>query len=303
MRQRPAAMIAVTTLTLALAACGDDAGSQETENQDPPSDTEASGEIVAVSSETDLGNILVGADGMTLYAFTNDADGQSECTGTCAEAWPPLIVGEGWDVGPELDSAIFNTHTREDGTKQLVIGQWPLYYYAQDTVPGDMKGQGSGGVWFVVSAEDGSLIQEDAPDSGDAEGADVQVGETDLGEVLTDAEGFTLYGFTNDADGQPTCTGECAGTWPALLVEDEPSLGEGLDAETFTTVDGVEGGTQVVAGKWPLYRFAGDGGPGDVNGQGSGDVWFAVAPDGSLIGADGAAPASDGGDGGSSGDY
>lgn len=181
MRQAPAAVIAVTALTLALAACGDD-GSQTTETQDPPPDTEAASEVVAVSSETDLGNILVGADGMTLYGFRNDVDGQSECTGTCADAWPPLLVQEGWEVGPELDSAIFNTHTREDGTKQLVIGQWPLYYYAQDTVPGDIKGQGSGGVWFVVSAEDGTLIEDEAAASpSDTEGADVQVGETELG--------------------------------------------------------------------------------------------------------------------------
>jgi len=37
------------------------------------------------------------------------------------------------------------------------------------------------------------------------------------------------------------------------------------------------------AGDWPLYRFAGDHAPGDVNGQGSGGVWFAMAPDGTLI--------------------
>ena len=46
---------------------------------------------------------------------------------------------------------------------------------------------------------------------------------------------------------------------------------------------------QLKAGKWPLYLFAGDAGPGETNGQGSGDVWFASAPDGSLIGSGGEA--------------
>ena len=51
----------------------------------------------------------------------------------------------------------------------------------------------------------------------------------------------------------------------------------------FTLVDAVDGGTQLKAGKWPLYSFSGDAAPGDVNGQGSGGVWFVVAADGSLI--------------------
>ena len=53
-----------------------------------------------------------------------------------------------------------------------------------------------------------------------------------------------------------------------------------------------DGSAQLAAGIWPLYRFAGDAAPGDVNGQGSGDVWFAASPEGKLLGAPGAAPAT-----------
>lgn len=302
MRLRKQALLA-TAAAFVIAACSNGTDTElvsEAGNSAPaePEEGESTpGEDVAVvSAETELGNILVDADGMTLYGFTNDADGQSECYDTCAEAWPPLTVDSDWTVGPELDSGIFNTHTRDDGAEQVVAGPWPLYRFAQDVVPGDIKGQGSGGVWYVVSAEDGTLIRDEPGDTDDggtddgdaADATDVQIGSTDLGDVLTDAEGFTLYGLTEDTDGQPTCTGECAGTWPALLVEgDEVSLAEGLDPDTFTTVEGAEGGTQVVAGVWPLYRFAGDGSPGEVNGQGVGGVWFAVAPDGSLIDVDG----------------
>lgn len=298
MRLRKQAILA-TAAAFAIAACSNGTDTElvsEAGNSAPaePQEGESTpGEDVAVvSAETELGNILVDEDGMTLYGFTNDADGQSECYDTCAEAWPPVTVDSDWTVGPELDSAIFNTHIRDDGAEQLVAGPWPLYRFAQDVVPGDIKGQGSGGVWYVVSAEDGTLIRDEPGDMDDGEAAedatDVQIGSTDLGDVLTDAEGFTLYGLTEDTDGQPSCTGECAGTWPALLVEgDEVSLAEGLDPDTFTTVEGAEGGTQVVAGAWPLYRFAGDGSPGEVNGQGVGGVWFAVAADGSLIDVDG----------------
>ena len=51
----------------------------------------------------------------------------------------------------------------------------------------------------------------------------------------------------------------------------------------FTVVPRLDGTNQLKAGKWPLYRFAGDAAPGDANGQGSGGVWFVVDPHGGLI--------------------
>ena len=109
----------------------------------------------------------------------------------------------------------------------------------------------------------------------------VFIGETPIGVALTDADGFTLYGFTNDGDGHPTCNDACANAWPPLLVENDV-VPAGLDAAVFSVVSRDDGSFQLKAGKWPLYRFAGDDAPGQTNGQGSGDVWFVVNPDGSL---------------------
>nr|MBA3982124.1 hypothetical protein [Acidimicrobiia bacterium] len=119
--------------------------------------------------------------------------------------------------------------------------------------------------------------------SGDASAdADVAMGESGLGPVLVNGEGLTLYAFMNDTEGEPTCVDDCAGTWPPALVDGEPNFGDDLDASVFTVVEHPEG-SQLKAGDWPLYTFASDTAPGDVNGQGVGDVWLAVAPDGSLI--------------------
>ena len=107
------------------------------------------------------------------------------------------------------------------------------------------------------------------------------IGETPLGVALTDADGFTLYGFTNDSNGHPTCNDACANAWPPLLVDGD-TLPEGLDPAVFSIVERDDGSHQLKAGKWPLYRFAGDDEPGQTNGQGSGDAWFVVNPDGSL---------------------
>ena len=105
--------------------------------------------------------ILVGADGRTLYAFTKDVDGQSTCFDACAAAWPAVTVTDGFTPPAGVDPALVSTVDRPDGSKQLKVGKWPLYYYAGDGAQGETNGQGVGGVWFVVKA-DGTLIKGDA---------------------------------------------------------------------------------------------------------------------------------------------
>jgi predicted lipoprotein with Yx(FWY)xxD motif len=109
----------------------------------------------------------------------------------------------------------------------------------------------------------------------------VRTGQTQLGEVLTTADGRTLYGLTADAEGVPTCDGECAEEWPPLLVDGD-ELPAGLDPAVFGVAQRLDGSYQLTAGGSPLYTYARDGEPGDVNGQGSGGVWFAAKPDGQL---------------------
>ena len=110
--------------------------------------------------------------------------------------------------------------------------------------------------------------------------APVKTGSSSLGPVLTDANGLTLYGLTKDSGGTPTCAAACATAWPPLTV-DAASLPRGLDAKIFSVVARPDGTHQLKAGKWPLYRFAGDAGAGDVNGQGTAG-FFVVMPNGSL---------------------
>jgi predicted lipoprotein with Yx(FWY)xxD motif len=138
-----------------------------------------------------------------------------------------------------------------------------------------------------------SRTEEASPStSGDAAGggAAVTVQETSLGEVLVGEDGMTLYGFTNDTDGTPTCVDGCAEAWPAATV-DSAELPAGLDADVFSVVERPDGTFQLKAGEWPLYFFSGDAAAGDVNGQGVGGIWFVVAEDGSLIKGDAPAEA------------
>ena len=112
--------------------------------------------------------------------------------------------------------------------------------------------------------------------------APVAGADSALGQILTTADGFTVYGFKNDSAGTSTCTGGCAEAWPAVTTTSE-ELPAGLDPQVFSVAEGPDGTFQLKAGDWPLYTFSGDAAAGDTNGQGQGDVWFVVAPDGALI--------------------
>ena len=107
---------------------------------------------------------------------------------------------------------------------------------------------------------------------------------TDVGTVLVNADGFTLYYLQTDTHSEVTCTGGCAQTWPPVLVTEVPDATE-LSGK-LGTIASPSGGDQLTYEGWPLYTYAGDSQPGQVKGQGVGGVWFAMTPDGPGSGGD-----------------
>ena len=118
-----------------------------------------------------------------------------------------------------------------------------------------------------------------------AAGAEIKLADSSLGQIIVDGAGKTLYMFTPDEGGTPTCYDDCATAWPPLLADDAASVtaGTGLDASKITVVDRTDGGKQVKYGNWTLYYFANDAAAGDVNGQGLNDKWYVVGADGEPI--------------------
>lgn len=106
----------------------------------------------------------------------------------------------------------------------------------------------------------------------------------DVGTVLVDADGMTLYLFQPEESGEIACTKECLDFWPAITLEEgqTAAAGDGVDATQLGTIERPDGGTQVTYGGWPLYLFAGDKKPGQANGQGVEDVWFAINAEGTA---------------------
>jgi len=89
--------------------------------------------------------VLTDAKGMTLYIFDKDTAGKSNCNGDCAVKWPPLMASDDAE-----DEGEFSVVTRDDGTKMWAHEGMPLYYWYEDTKPGDISGDGVGGVWHLA---------------------------------------------------------------------------------------------------------------------------------------------------------
>ncbi|MBZ0286365.1 MAG: hypothetical protein K8I30_02030, partial [Anaerolineae bacterium] len=163
---------------------------------------------VSMLPNADLGPILTGPTGMTLYTFDNDEPGTSNCYDQCATNWPPLTVKSADDLvaGVNLPGT-WGTTERTDGALQVTYNDWPLYYWKDDKVIGDATGDGVGDVWHVVAPE--TVVTSNT---------------ADLGDFLVTADGLTLYTFKNDAEGVSNCDADCAANWPPLTVTENTRL-------------------------------------------------------------------------------
>ena len=134
--------------------------------------------------------------------------------------------------------------------------------------------------------DEGTSVETEAPDTGsDYSDALLTTADSDLGEIVVDGEGMTVYMFDNDTQGgdASTCEGECAANWPAVTTDSDDPAVDGVTGEVGT-ITGVDGETQVTLNGWPLYYFAGDSAAGDVNGQGVNGVWWVLTSDGEKVG-------------------
>jgi predicted lipoprotein with Yx(FWY)xxD motif len=91
------------------------------------------------------GKVLTNGSGMTLYVFDKDADGKSACNAACTGVWPPLAA-----AASATATGDYTIIARDDGSKQWAFKKRPLYTWKNDQKPGDIGGDGIGGVWHVA---------------------------------------------------------------------------------------------------------------------------------------------------------
>jgi predicted lipoprotein with Yx(FWY)xxD motif len=170
------AISACAVMSVVLLACGNsDDDSTSTEAAAPTTTAAAptGGSTAEVKlADSDLGQILVDADGRTLYLFEKDTSGDaSTCSGACAQEWPPLTSKGMPTAGSGVDAAKLTTFSRDDGTTQVSYNDHPLYYYAGDSAPGDTNGNDIdefGAEWYAMSAAGDSVGNESESEDSDS---------------------------------------------------------------------------------------------------------------------------------------
>ncbi|MEX2570263.1 MAG: hypothetical protein WD737_03090 [Gemmatimonadota bacterium] len=159
-------------LGLAVAACADepaeDAALTESTLEEPaapasePAQPPAEDILLAAESLPGTGQHLTDGSGRALYLLEEEPPGQVTCTDACAEEWPPFLVsaGQATGVAAPAQPALIGTVQRSDGETQVTYQGKALYYYHDDTGPGQTTGHDltdEWGEWYLVDPEGGSL--------------------------------------------------------------------------------------------------------------------------------------------------
>ena len=153
----------VLLLAMVVAACGSATGSggstptPAATTPAPAATTPATAAaLVKTTTATVQGKsttILTNAQGLTLYYFTPDTATTTACTGSCAQAWPPLLMtGSGTPSAASTLSGTLTAVTTANGSQVEYNGHM-LYTFSGDTAPGQTNGEGKFGKWFVATTD------------------------------------------------------------------------------------------------------------------------------------------------------
>ncbi|MBC8452975.1 MAG: hypothetical protein H8D69_00720 [Chloroflexi bacterium] len=226
---------------------------------------------VNVSADAEMGDILVAGNGLTLYIFDRDELEKSNCSGGCLDNWPPLLSEYGVVASDDVTATI-STIGASDGSQQITVNGFPAYYWKGDVAEGDTLGNAVGNVWWVFN-----------PDGTPQRPAKVGLGEhSDLGSILVDGAGLSLYLFDNDTAGVSNCSGGCLTNWPPLLTEYGTAALNDVTA-TLGSITRDDGTEQVTVNDMPVYYWLGDTATGEALGQAIGGVWWVLDPAGQAI--------------------
>jgi predicted lipoprotein with Yx(FWY)xxD motif len=101
--------------------------------------------------QTRFGPAVANARGAVLYTYADDRPTESACVADwCLVDWPPLQAS-GVPTKSVSISAPTGVIRGAGGTTQVTLAGHPLYTFAGDLHPGDARGQGIGGDWYLIS--------------------------------------------------------------------------------------------------------------------------------------------------------
>jgi len=149
---------------------------------------------------------------------------------------------------------------------------------------GGNSSSGSSSASAYGSGSGSSKASEGEPAAMGGEAANISLASGgDLGMILVEGEGMTVYDFHKDKGGKPTCYNACEEFWPPVLTTGAPQPGNGASASMLGTVKRADGTTQVTYAGHPLYTFVEDKKPGEAKGNDQkafGGQWYALKGNG-----------------------
>lgn len=114
--------------------------------------SQSAGDVtIGVRSTGGLISYLVDGAGRSLYIFLQDTPGKSTCVDACLDVWQPLLASGRLQTTADINIERLGVILRSDGARQVTYLGSPLYYFSGDKQPGDIKGQGADGMWFLVT--------------------------------------------------------------------------------------------------------------------------------------------------------
>ena len=232
---------------------------------------------------TALGRLLVTNEHYSVYVSDRDSPGHSNCDAACTQTWTPITAPE--FVDPH---GAWSVIRRSDGEPQWAFRGMPLYLYAPDTHVYSLRGSDVPG-WHNVYTQ---------PAPPFPKGFTVQ--DTTAGQVLADSRGMTIYQYRCGDDSYDQlgcdypsetqafrlamCGGgnalRCLRSFPYVLA---PKRGHNGSCAAWCVIDidpitghfakpGERGALRVWAYRGrPVYTYAGDERPGDINADGHGE--------------------------------
>jgi len=221
-----------------------------------------------------VGLYLADGDGRSLYIYGADYPGDcanppvSNCVNDCLLSWP-VFEADARMLGEGLDDAAFGSFLRADGVQQTTYMGWPLYYYKNDLVAGDLFGQGRGKTWDVAEFQLPNIMV-------------MRASEADGGiKYLATGSGHTLYAYAGDVLGtdddapESACVGECLNDYVPFTLN-SLRLAPAIDPGSISVFVREDSGELQVAYKGaPLYTTDLDDRSGQLQGVAT-DDWSVV---------------------------
>jgi predicted lipoprotein with Yx(FWY)xxD motif len=229
-------------------------------NSDSQSTSNVTNYTINISYKSGIGHYLVDSNGMTLYYFTENVNGET-FNGPYLNFWSPFYVSN-VVVPSGLNPKDFSVITGGNGKPQIAYKGWPLYYYINDTKPGETNGQGFKGLWYVMKPDYTVMIATNPK----------------IGNYLVDANGMTLYYLGGESTSTIKCNGMCLKFWPLFDVKNVIVPG-GLNPSNFKIFERPDGNSELSYNGLPLYYFIRDSKRGDVTGNNLKDpfgIWHSV---------------------------